>query len=152
MIDLYSLIWVPSHIHFRNLVWNILLTFTKRKSDYYLGLKDMKSYHCCRIYNSTIKQLHPWKPRKIFTTDWYLVILLINNFTYEPIGFSQTLARCLALYLGDPRKFSMGFSVNFQASAGKKLWENKDGNSYGTCKFDAKHSTITFWYLGKYLN
>ena len=36
----------------------------------------------------------------------------------------------------------MGFSVNFQASTGKKLRENKDGNSYGTCKFDAKHSTI----------
>ena len=37
----------------------------------------------------------------------------------------------------------MGFSVNFQASTGKKLRENKDGNSYGTWKFDAKHSSIT---------
>ena len=33
----------------------------------------------------------------------------------------ETLAQCLALYFGDPGKFSMGFSIVFQAGTGKKL-------------------------------
>ena len=34
---------------------------------------------------------------------------------------TKTLAQCLASYFGDPGKFSMVFSIVFQASTGKKL-------------------------------
>ena len=33
----------------------------------------------------------------------------------------ETLAQCVASYFGDPGKFSMGFSIVFQAGTGKKL-------------------------------
>ena len=39
-----------------------------------------------------------------------------------------------------PGKFSMVFSVVFQASTGKKLWGKNHGKNPGTRKFDAKHS------------
>ena len=35
---------------------------------------------------------------------------------------------------------AMVFSVAFQASTGKKLWENNHGNDYRTRKCDAEHS------------
>ena len=49
--------------------------------------------------------------------------------------FDISLAQCLALYLGDLGKFSMGCFVVFQASTGKRLWEYNYGN-------DIKHSAI----------
>ena len=52
------------------------------------------------------------------------------------------LAQCLESYLGDPGKFSMFFSVVFQASTGKKLRGKNQGKNPGTRKFDAKHSII----------
>ena len=64
----------------------------------------------------------------------------MSQFWKSVYSEQSTLAQCLALYLGDPGKFSMGFSVVFQARTGKKLWENNHGNNYGTRKFDAKHS------------
>ena len=50
--------------------------------------------------------------------------------------------QCLALYLGDPGKFSMGYSVVFQAITGKKLWGKNHGKSPWTWKFDTENSTI----------
>ena len=41
----------------------------------------------------------------------------------------------------------MGFSVVCQASTCKKLWENNQGNDYGTHKFDAKHVRAFFKVL-----
>ena len=50
------------------------------------------------------------------------------------------LAQRLASYFGDPGKFSMFFSVVFQASTGKKLLGKKHRHFHGTQKFDAAHS------------
>ena len=58
----------------------------------------------------------------------------------QDFALNQDDAIKAQLYLGYPGKFSMGFSIVFQASKGKKLWENNHGNDYGTRKFDAKHS------------
>ena len=45
----------------------------------------------------------------------------MNGFeTIDQIKFVP-LVQCLVIYLGDPGKFSMGFSVVFQDSIGKKL-------------------------------
>ena len=55
-----------------------------------------------------------------------------------------SLVQCLALYLGYPGKFSMVFSLVFQASTDKKLWENNHKNDYETREFDAKHSASVF--------
>ena len=52
----------------------------------------------------------------------------------------MALAQCLASHLWDPGKSSMVFSVDFQASKGKKLQGKNHGNNYRTRKFDAKHS------------
>ena len=49
------------------------------------------------------------------------------------------LAQCLASYFRDRGKFSMFFSVVFQASTGKKLRKKNHGKKFGTRKFDAKH-------------
>ena len=38
---------------------------------------------------------------------------------------TKTVVQCLVSYLGDPEKFSMVFSIVFQANTGKKLQEKK---------------------------
>ena len=63
-------------------------------------------------------------------------------------GRSIKVAQCLALCLGDPGKFSMGFSVVFQASTGKKLRGKNHGKNIRTQRFDVKHSTIVFCNYG----
>ena len=68
------------------------------------------------------------------------VFKALTGSTCGILAETHTLAQCLALYLGDQGKFSMGFSVVFQASTGKKLRENNHGNNYGTREIDAKHS------------
>ena len=42
----------------------------------------------------------------------------------------KTVAQCLASYLGNLGKFSMHFSVDFQASTGKKFWGKTMKNSW----------------------
>ena len=64
---------------------------------------------------------------------WYLNTSFVSKM--------ELLAQCLASYLGDLRKFSMFFSVVFQASTGKKLWGKNHGKNHGTLNSDAKHST-----------
>ena len=58
----------------------------------------------------------------------------------------MTIAQCLAPYFGDLGKFSTFFSVVFQASTGKKLWE-KTWKNFGTQNFDAKHPANVHFLL-----
>ena len=59
----------------------------------------------------------------------------IDQIKFVPLG------QCFASYLGDLGKFSMGFSVVFHASTGKKLHESKV-IKYGMRKFVAKRSAF----------
>ena len=84
-------------------------------------------------------------PKKAFFPFLLAMAILVVEFTSEGYKMKHSvpkinilLAQCLESYFGDPGKFSMVFSVVFQASTGKKLW----GKNHGTRKFDAKHSAI----------